>query len=135
MTIVEISHSLGVAGSTVSKFTKRLGYKGFHDFRTDLLAEEYDPTISVNENVSEGDSILEVAQKVFRSSKKSMDDTLSLLSQDGLGRALKLLEDAERIVFFGCGESGILALDAQRQRRGASPHARRHQPDQGRPLA
>ena len=112
MTIVEISNELGVAESTVFKFTKRLGYKGFRDFRTDLLAEEYDPSISINESVSEDDSPLDVARKVFRSSAKSMEDTLALLSENDLGRALDLLASARRIAFFGCGESGILAQDA-----------------------
>lgn len=112
MTIVELSSATGTADSTVFKFTKKLGYQGFRDFRTELLAEEYDPTISINENVSPDDAPLQVAQKVFHASAKSLDDTLSLLSANDLEAALALLMGAKRICFFGCGESGILAMDA-----------------------
>lgn len=112
MTIVEISSELGVADSTVFKFTKKLGYSGFRDFRTELLAEEYDPNISINEAVTENDTMLEVAQKVFRASEKSISDTLSMLSGDDLQAALELLLQAKRMSFFGCGESAVLAMDA-----------------------
>lgn len=112
MTIIEMSSALGVADSTVFKFAKKLGYSGFRDFRNDLLAEEFDPTISVHENVKASDTLTEVAQKVFRSSMKSLEDTLSMLDQDGLDKALGILMSATQISFYGTGESGVIALDA-----------------------
>ena len=42
MTISEIANELKFADSTVFQFTKKLGYKGFRDFRNDLLTEEFD---------------------------------------------------------------------------------------------
>ena len=43
MTINEIADSLGIAPSTVFQFTRKLGFKGFRDFRNELLSEEFDP--------------------------------------------------------------------------------------------
>ena len=112
MTINEMAANLGVADSTVFKFTKKLGYRGFRDFRTDLLAEEFDPQISIHENVTPDDDPLTVAEKIIHSSAKSLNDTLALLSADDLERALDYLLGAARISFYGCGESGVIALDA-----------------------
>ncbi len=112
MTIVEISSSLGIADSTVFKFTKKLGYRGYRDFRNNLLAEEFDPQISIHENVTPDDEPLDVAKKVFNSSAKSLTDTLAMLSGDDLETALELLMDAGSISFYGCGESAVIALDA-----------------------
>lgn len=112
MTISEMSASLGIADSTVFKFTRKLGYQGFRDFRNDLLAEEFDPQVSIHENVEADDPPLTVAKKIFHSSAKSLDDTLTLLDEDDLERAVDYLFRAKRLSFFGCGESGVIALDA-----------------------
>lgn len=112
MTINEMSDALGMADSTVFKFTKKLGYRGFRDFRTDLLAEEFDPQISIHENVDATDDPLTVAKKIIHSSAKSLNDTLTLLKADDLERALGYLMRAQCISFYGCGESGVIALDA-----------------------
>lgn len=112
MTINEMSTALDVADSTVFKFTRKLGFRGFRDFRTSLLAEEFDPQISIHENVSRDDSPMQVAEKIIHSSAKSLNDTLSLLDPDALERAVGFLTEARRISFYGCGESGIIALDA-----------------------
>lgn len=112
MTIVEISSNLGIADSTVFKFTKKLGYRGYRDFRNNLLAEEFDPQISIHEDVTPTDESLTVAKKVFSSSAKSLTDTLALLNSKALEAALDLLMGASRISFYGCGESAVIALDA-----------------------
>lgn len=112
MTITDIASHLGVADSTVFKFTKRLGFHGFRDFRTSLLSEEFDPQISIHENINEHDTPLMVAQKIFHSSAKSLNDTLFLLKEEDLEQALDHLMGASRISFYGCGASGVIALDA-----------------------
>lgn len=112
MTINEMAARLGVADSTVFKFARKLGYRGFRDFRTDLLADEFDPQISIHENVSPDDDSLTVAQKIVHSNVKSLNDTLALLSKEDLDKALDCLTGAARISFYGCGESGVIALDA-----------------------
>lgn len=112
LTINELSSSLGIADSTVFKFTRKLGFRGFRDFRTSLLAEEFDPQVSIHENVSETDGPLTVAEKIIHSSAKSLTDTLSLLKESDLELALEYLAEAGTIAFYGCGESGVIALDA-----------------------
>lgn len=112
MTIVEMSSALGIADSTVFKFAKKLGYNGFRDFRNDLLADEFDPAISIHENVRPDDDALTVAQKVTASAVDSLRDTTALLDRKTLEDAVDILLSASRISFYGCGESGVVAMDA-----------------------
>lgn len=112
MTISEMASTLGLADSTVFKFTKKLGYQGFRDFRNDLLTDAYNPEISVHENVSRNDSAIDIANKVFRSSIMSLEDTAKLFDADGLEKAVQLLLDARRVSFYGSGESNAVAYDA-----------------------
>lgn len=112
MTISEISANLGMADSTIFKFTKKLGYRGFRDFRNDLLSEEYDPQVSVHENVSASDTTLQMARSVFQSSVKSLNDTISLIDEKSLDRAVDIIMNSSTLAFFGCGGSNVVAMDA-----------------------
>ncbi|OFK23694.1 MurR/RpiR family transcriptional regulator [Olsenella sp. HMSC062G07] len=112
MTISEMSDELGVADSTIFKFAKHLGYQGFRDFRDDLLADAFDPQVSVHENISERDDISSVAQAVFQSSIKSLEDTLRLQQRDALDKAVQILLSSKRVSFHGCGGSNAVAYDS-----------------------
>ncbi len=112
MTISEMSKTLGIADSTVFKFTRSLGYDGFRDFRNNLLSEEFDPEISIHENVRPEDGALDIAKKVFHSSASSLSDTLAMLREEDLETALDYLSSARVVSFYGCGESAVVALDA-----------------------
>lgn len=112
LTINEMAQALNVATSTVFQFTRKLGYAGFRDFRNDLLAEEFDPVISIHENVTPDDDALGIAQKVFTSSIKSLQDTSSLLTRESLGLAAEILTASSCVTFFGMGGSNVVAFDA-----------------------
>ena len=112
MTISEIASELGFADSTIFQFTRKLGYKGFRDFRNDLLTEEFDPEISIHENIKQGDDYQKIAQKVFDSSIQSLQNTSSLLKNDMLEKAVNIVLKASRLSFFGVGGSNVVAYDA-----------------------
>lgn len=112
MTISEIATALGFADSTVFQFTRKLGYKGFRDFRNDLLSEEFDPEISIHENIKQGDDRLSMAQKVFDSSIQSLQNTRSLLDGALLEKAADIILNSSRLSFFGVGGSNVVAYDA-----------------------
>lgn len=112
MTISEIAKELGFADSTIFQFTRKLGYKSFRDFRNDLLFEEYDPEISIHENIKPSDTPLVMAQKVFESSSKSLNDTYSIINEKDLTKAATLLLNSKLVSFFGLGGSNVVAYDA-----------------------
>ena len=112
MTISEIASSLGFADSTVFQFTRKLGYKGFRDFRNDLLTEEFDPEISIHENIKQGDTCLKMSQKVFDSSILSLQNTCSLLEENKLKKAVNIMLSSDKLTFFGVGGSNVVAYDA-----------------------
>lgn len=112
MTISDMAARVGTAESTVFKFAKKLGYKGFRDFHNDLVSEQFDPAVTFHENISESSSPLEMASSVFESSIRSLADTRALLSEEEMGEAARMIIDAKTLYLFGLGGSGIVALDA-----------------------
>lgn len=111
--INDISNKLNVASSTLFQFAKKLGYSGFKDFKMAMLVQENDLSIpTIHENILISDDELTMAQKVFDSNIKTLNETKKLLQQKDLKEAAQILSKATTVFFFGVGGSGILAKDA-----------------------
>jgi len=112
MTISEISSALGFADSTLFQFAQKLGYKGYKDFRNDLLSEKTEPEISFHEDIKEGDDNLTITKKVFASSISSLYNTLDLLKIEEINEASGIIQRSNIVSFFGIGGSNVVAFDA-----------------------
>ena len=112
MTINEMAQTLGMADSTIFKFTRKLGYSGFKDFHNALISEEFDPAISIHENISDTSSPLGVAVSVFNSSIDSLSHTKEMLESENLEGAVNLIISSKTVFLFGLGGSNIIAADA-----------------------
>lgn len=111
-TISKIADIIGVADSTIFKFTKLLGYDGFTDFKIALLTEDFDPTITINNEIQDEDDEEEIAKKIFESGKVAIDNAISLIDGNEYKKAVDLLVNADKVVFFGLGGSNVMALEA-----------------------
>ena len=111
-TISNISDTIQVADATFFRFCKRLGYNGFQDFKIALASEKVNSSLSIHENISKEDNELLMAQKVFDSNIKSLNDTKKLLDEQELIKAVQFLTAAKMVGFFGVGGSSIIAMDA-----------------------
>ncbi|GEK34539.1 MurR/RpiR family transcriptional regulator [Kurthia sibirica] len=110
MTISEVATQLAVADATIFRFCKRIGYNGFQDLKI-ALAKEKKPIQSIHDEISEQDDEFTIAQKVFQSNIQTLQNTLTLLTQDTMTVAINALNDSKRIYFFGLGGSAIIAMD------------------------
>jgi RpiR family transcriptional regulator, carbohydrate utilization regulator len=111
-TINSLAEDLGVADSTVFRFCKRIGFKGFQAMKIALASEIVTGLKDIHERVDEGDTPQTIASKVFRSNIKTIEDTLMVIDESRLQEAVDALTGAESIEFFGSGGSGVIALDA-----------------------
>ena len=110
--INQLAEDLSVADSTVFRFCKRIGFKGYQAMKIALASEVVAPLKDIHESVDEGDTIDTIATKVFRSNIKTIEDTLEMFNEEQLQLAVDTLLAADSIQFFGSGGSGIIALDA-----------------------
>ncbi|HBN97380.1 MAG TPA: RpiR family transcriptional regulator [Firmicutes bacterium] len=115
LSITELAKEAKVSDATVVKFCKRLGYKGFQEFKI-LLAQDVVVKRSVIEGeVEPGDDICTIKEKVFRSNISALQDTIQVLDADALGLAVKALAQAREIHFYGLGASSIAAFDGEQK--------------------
>jgi len=111
LTINQIADELGLAESTVFRFCQRLGFKGFQAFKIALAAEVVAPLKDIHEQIEEGDEVKTVAEKVFRSNIKTLEDTLQIIDEEALKQTVDAVLSARKIEFFGNGGSAMIAMD------------------------
>jgi DNA-binding MurR/RpiR family transcriptional regulator len=110
--INQVAEDLGVADSTVFRFCKRIGFKGYQAMKIALASEIVTPMKDIHETINEGDDTRTVSEKVFRSNIKALEDTQQLLNGSAFEQAVETILHANRVEFFGSGGSSIIAMDA-----------------------
>ncbi|CAM3961790.1 MurR/RpiR family transcriptional regulator [Paenibacillus alkaliterrae] len=111
-TINEVADDLNVAEATVFRFCKHIGYKGYQAMKIALASEIMTPTQQLYEEINESDSTKTIAEKVFKSNIRTLENTFQILDGDAFGTAVSLIADANRVHFYGIGGSGVIAMDA-----------------------
>ncbi len=112
--IDELAAACGVSISSVVRLCKSLGYSGYKELcrmlSTDLALIQQD-SISYTD-VRPGDSIETIIRSVSMSNTKAIENTLSVLDEKELARAVDVICNSQRVDFYGVGSSGNVALDA-----------------------
>ncbi|GEN46633.1 MurR/RpiR family transcriptional regulator [Alkalibacillus haloalkaliphilus] len=104
--LTELSESSGVAEATVLRFFRKLGFKGFQDFKF-LYAQE----ISLkNSTVTESDTY---AAKIKSNMVQAIEDSYNMVDEDELEMAIKEINNSDEVVLYGVGSSGIAVLDME----------------------
>lgn len=113
----QIAAAAGVSQPTVARFCKAMGFAGFREFKLKLaqsLAQSQMPGVPfVHRDVAPRDSTAEAATKVFDRAIAALSHARQLIDAAALQRAVDILARARRIEFYGAGNSGIVAQDAQ----------------------
>lgn len=115
MSISELADASGVAEATVSRFSRRLGYKGFNAFKLALANSAARIRTDANPlsgEVLDDDSLTDVCRKLYAADVSAMTQTLELIKPDDIKAAADLLEDAGKVLCMGQGGSMIIASEA-----------------------
>lgn len=111
--VTDLSEQAGVGETTVLRFCRKIGFKGYQEFKLALAKELVHPVKSLHQEVTEADDPIVIAQKVTATNIQAIQATLGTLDPKQLERAVDLLTEANRIHFYGAGTSGVTAIDAK----------------------
>lgn len=115
MSISELAEASSVAEATVSRFSRRLGYKGFNAFKLALANSAARIRTDANPlsgEVLDDDSLTDVCRKLYAADVSAMTQTLELIKPDDIKAAADLLEKAGKVLCMGQGGSMIIASEA-----------------------
>lgn len=113
LSIAVLAGSVGVSQPTVARFCLALGFSGFKEFKLRLVQSLAGGVPFVHRDVGAGDPASALVAKVLDRTIAALARVRSDLDPTALDRAIQLLANARRIEFYGLGNSGIIAADAQ----------------------
>jgi len=113
MSISELSRDAGAGESTVFRLCRALGYDGYQEFKLRLAQDLVEPVGFIHEDVSFQDSIEDLAQKIFNTNAKAVEDTRRVLHPAMVDAAALAISRARRVDIYGVGYSSFTALDVK----------------------
>ena len=112
LTVTELAERTNTSESTVVRLCQKIGYKGYQEFKIVLARDLVEPTAEIYAAIEPGDDLKTVKSKVFQANAQALRDTIEVLDDEALQKAVTAIAKAGRIEFYGVGGSAPLALDA-----------------------
>ena len=103
-TLLEISKNIHVGEASIMRFVRKIGYHGFQDLKLEIAKEDRPQVHETYEHY-----IDEVAANMVH----AITNTKAVLDQKQLNDAIDLIYNADRIMYYGVGSSGIAANELQ----------------------
>ena len=100
----QVTQKLHVSQAALTRFAKKCGFTGYREF-----IFQYQHQASKQDTHSHKHSPL--TKRVLRSYSIMREQTQDLIDEAQLERVAQLIEDAERVYFFGTGSSGLIARE------------------------
>ena len=112
LTVTELAERTQTSESTVVRLCQKIGYKGYQEFKIMLARDLVGPTETVYEQIESTDSLETLKAKIFQANAQALKDTIEVLADEELRRAVAAIAVARRVEVYGIGGSAPLALDA-----------------------
>lgn len=106
--VTDLSIEVGVGETTVLRFCRKIGLKGYQEFKLRIaqnLPEETHGNDAENHN--------NLIERIASNTIDTINNTSSMVDETTLEEAINMLSNAKSINFFGVGTSGITAMDAK----------------------
>jgi DNA-binding MurR/RpiR family transcriptional regulator len=115
--ISELSRSCGTSATTVVRFCRAVGLRGYPELRLALAAavatDDAGAIAVAAEDISPGDDPALVAKKIAYADAAAVTDTANHLDPAVVVNVVNALADATRIDIYGVGASGYVGQDLQ----------------------
>lgn len=104
--LTELSEICSVGEATILRFCRKIGYKGYQDFK---LASAQELSLIQSKQVNE-DTFM---NRIRINMQKVIEDTYEAMKKESIEEAIKWMGETDDIIIYGVGHSGASALDFQ----------------------
>ncbi|MGB7998902.1 MAG: MurR/RpiR family transcriptional regulator [Anaerobacillus sp.] len=112
LSIQKLSQRANVSEATIIRLSRTLSYKGFQELKLriagDLATKQ---TNKSYQEISVDGTVESFIANVSNNNIQSINDTISVLSKEEVGKAIRALSQARKIALYGIGASGLIAQD------------------------
>ncbi|MGX4668632.1 MurR/RpiR family transcriptional regulator [Cerasibacillus sp. JNUCC 74] len=104
LSLTEFADEFGVGEATVIRFLKKVGFSGYHEFKTTMAKQLLDAK-EVKTNTE--------FEKTYHDIVKMLDETRLLTNAEKIKQSANLIKNSKAIYLFGIGFSALAAQGAQ----------------------
>jgi len=111
-----LSAACKVADASVHRFCRRVGVKGYQEFKMKLslsmAPDENSDKLENEENIKSG-SLEQMMDSILENHINALKETRRLMNSDDVSKIIWMMNQAKRIYFFGIGDSLLTAQSAR----------------------
>lgn len=114
MNISDIANFLKVSEACITKVAKKMGFKGFHELKRQLILCDYVEDYHFIQNSKQAANYKEILENTFLNSILSIQEALSVLDLESFNKAAEVLSNFtknNKLVMAGCGGSSVICQD------------------------
>ncbi|MCM1540001.1 MAG: MurR/RpiR family transcriptional regulator [Blautia sp.] len=116
LSISNLAENSGVSEASITRFCRCLGLSGYNDLKLALAKASYvtdmGEPLESSDTITSEDTANTIFNKLHAANILSLNETMELLDEDEISRAVDLLSSAERVFCFGQGGSMVMAMEA-----------------------
>lgn len=115
LTSQELAQGIGVSQSSIVKFTQKIGFKGYSQFKLALTEEVTRKhtlqTSPLHADIAVTDSTSTIIQKLVRAKTDAIFQTSNALDSENFDHAVTLINHAYKVQIIGMGASALSGKD------------------------
>jgi DNA-binding MurR/RpiR family transcriptional regulator len=115
--ISELARSCGTSATSVVRFCRAIGLRGYPDLRLALAGavarDDVTSATTASHDIAPDDDAATITKKIAYADARAVTDTANHLDIATLVQVTEALAKADRIDIYGVGASGFVALDLQ----------------------
>ena len=102
---LQVAQTLHISQAALTRFAKKCGFKGYREFSFQYLQD-------LQRAQTEADNMpSSLSRHVLYNYNQIHQQTKELIDEEKLERVAQIIEEADRVYFFGTGSSGLVARD------------------------
>lgn len=102
---LQVAQTLHISQAALTRFAKKCGFKGYREFSFQYLQDLQKAQTEANNMQSS------LSRHVLYNYNQIHQQTKELIDEEKLERVAQIIEEADRVYFFGTGSSGLVARD------------------------
>ncbi|SHI17099.1 MULTISPECIES: MurR/RpiR family transcriptional regulator [Clostridium] len=111
-TITYMANETGTSETSINRFCKKIGFKGFNDFKIALAQDNFYRNMREKDKSKKNDNIIDSISSDYN---ELILNTASLINEKDLIKAVELIKGARRIYIFGVFSSWLAALELKQK--------------------
>ncbi len=126
MSISGLAENSGVSEASITRFCRSLGLTGYNNLRLALAKADYVTDLGesshTSDTITSQDTFSSIFRKLYNANILSLNETMELLDENNISKAVDLISAADRVFCLGHGGSMVMAMEAWARFSTATSH-------------